>query len=69
MTGSRPTRRLLAWSAKVNGKTVSRRLTERQATLSKRWIANDRQLRAILTKMRKIAAKSTELQLQEAADT
>jgi hypothetical protein len=67
MTGSRPTRRLLA--AKVNGKTVSRRLTERQATLSKRWIANDRQLRAILTKMRKIAAKSTELQLQEAADT
>ena len=56
------------WSAKVGGKTVSRRLTERQAALYEEWIANDRKLRAIIAKMRKVAAKSTELQLKEATD-
>jgi hypothetical protein len=56
------------WSTKIDGKTVSRRLTERQARLYKEWITNDRQLRAITAKMRKIAAKAAELQLKEAAD-
>lgn len=54
------------WTAKVDGKTVTRRLTERQARLYTQWIANDRQLRATIAEMRKIAAKSTELQLKEA---
>ena len=56
------------WSAKIDGKTVSRRLTERQARLYQEWIANDRQLRAIVAKMRKVAAKATELQLKETAE-
>lgn len=56
------------WTAKVNGKTVTRRLTEQQARLYTEWIANDRKLRAIIAQMRKVAAKATELQLSEAAD-
>lgn len=57
------------WTAKVAGKTVTRRLTERQAALYTDWIANDRKLRAIIAQMRKIAAKATELQLEEADDS
>src|SRR5674476_1158609 len=34
------------WPAKVNGKTVNRRLTQREAELSQDWIANDRRHRA-----------------------
>jgi hypothetical protein len=30
------------------------------------WIANDRQLRAIITQMRQVAAKATELTMNEA---
>ena len=56
------------WTAKVGGKTVTRRLTERQAALYNEWIANDRKLRAIIANMRKVAAKATELQLEEATD-
>ena len=57
------------WTAKVNGKTVTRRLTEHQAARYQEWIDNDRQLRAIITKMRQVAAKTTELQLNETDDT
>jgi len=57
------------WTAKVGGKTVTRRLTEPQARLYKEWITNDRQLRGIIAQMRKIAAKAVEQQLKEAADT
>ena len=56
------------WTAKVNGKTLTRRVTQPQAALYKEWIANDRKLRAIIAKMREIAAKSTELQLNQATD-
>ncbi|MGH8886429.1 MAG: DUF6788 family protein [Egibacteraceae bacterium] len=56
------------WTAKVNGKTVTRRLTERQASLDKEWIGNDRQLRALIAQMRQAAAKATELLLQKAAN-
>ena len=55
------------FTAKVDGKTVNRRLTSRQAELYNQWIANDRQARALLTKMRDIAAKAGELLLEEAA--
>jgi hypothetical protein len=48
-------------TAKINGKTVTRRLTPDQARLYQTWIANDRQLRAIITKMRQVAAKATDL--------
>ena len=33
------------WTAKVNGKTVTRRLSETEAELYQEWIANDRRLR------------------------
>jgi hypothetical protein len=55
------------WTAKVNGKTVTRRLTQDDARLYQEWIANDRQLRAIITKMRQVAAKATELIMKNAA--
>lgn len=57
------------WTAKVNGKTVNRRLTEREAGLYNEWIANDRQARVLLAQMREVAGKATELILQEDAFT
>ena len=56
------------WTAKVNGKTVNRRLTNNQTTLYQQWIANDRRLRALITDLRAVAAKATELIIREAAD-
>lgn len=53
------------WTAKVDGKTVNRRLTTRQAELFQEWIANDRHLRAIIDRMRELAAKATELILED----
>jgi len=55
------------WTAKINGKTVTRRLNEREAELYQEWIANDRQLRRLIQQMRQIAAKATELRLKQAA--
>jgi hypothetical protein len=55
------------WTAKINGKTINRRLSERQAQLYSEWIANDRHARALLTEMRHVAAKATELILKDAA--
>ena len=55
------------WTAKINGKTVNRRLTQRQAEHYREWISNDRQARALLAQMRAIAAKATQLILEEDA--
>jgi len=49
------------WTAKVEGKTVTRRLSQTEADLYQEWIDNDRQLRALITQMRQIAAKATAL--------
>ena len=57
------------WTAKVNGRTLNRRLNERDATLYQDWIANDRHARALLTQMRELAAKATELILTDTPDT
>jgi hypothetical protein len=57
------------WTAKVNGKTVTRRLTKDQAALYQEWIDNDRQLRDIIQQMRHVAGKATALRLQAAAPT
>ena len=57
------------WSAKVNGKTVTRRLNETEAELYDEWIANDRRLRDLIQQMRQIAAKATELKLKQAASS
>jgi hypothetical protein len=57
------------WTAKINGKTVTRRLNETQARLYQQWIANDRQLRALVNQMRQVAATATELIMKDAANT
>lgn len=54
------------WTAKVHGKTVTRRLTEREANLYQDWIANDRHMRDIIGQMRDIAAQAAQLQLKAA---
>lgn len=53
------------WSAKVNGKTVNRRLSAREAELYTAWIDNDRRVRQLLADMRAVAAQATALLLEE----
>lgn len=57
------------WTAKIDGKTVTRRLSPTQARLYQEWIDNDRQLRALIAQMREEAAKATELIMREASGT
>lgn len=56
------------WTGKINGKTVTRRLTEAEADLYQQWITNDRTLHALIAQMRQVAAKATELIIHEARD-
>lgn len=53
------------WTAKIEGRTVNKRLNNSEAQLYTEWIANDRQARALLAKMRDIANKATDLILNE----
>jgi hypothetical protein len=55
------------WTAKINGKTVTRRLSKSEAELYQEWIANDRRLRRLIQQMRQVAAKAAELRLTQAA--
>jgi hypothetical protein len=52
------------WTAKINGKTVTRRLTDAEARLYQQWIDNDRQLRALIEQMRDVSVKATRLIMQ-----
>jgi hypothetical protein len=52
------------WTAKVNGKTVNRRLSAREAELYEEWIGNDRRLRAIIEELRQVAEEATKLILE-----
>ena len=54
------------WTAKVDGKTVTRRLSDTEVEYYKEWIANDRRLRATINQMRQVAAKATALIMNEA---
>ena len=54
------------WSTAVEGRTVTRSLTEEQARLYQEWIGNRKQLEAILEKMQAVAAEAAELLLAEA---
>jgi hypothetical protein len=54
------------WSRAVAGKTVSRRLDERQAELYRDWIANRRRLERIVTEMESISAAAGEILLRQA---
>ncbi|MGB8380453.1 MAG: DUF6788 family protein, partial [Dermatophilaceae bacterium] len=53
------------WTAKVKGKTVTRRLSDTEAALYQEWIANDRRLRTLITQMRQVAAEATKLIIDE----
>ena len=53
------------WTAKVNGKTVTRRLSQTDAKLYQEWISNDRKLRKTITRMRQVAAKASELMIHQ----
>ncbi|MDA8264153.1 MAG: hypothetical protein M0T79_02165 [Actinomycetota bacterium] len=57
------------WTAKVDGKTVNRRLSPREAELYREWIANDRRLRAMVDELRAVAAEATDLIIEEARRT
>ena len=54
----------LQWTAKVNGKTVNRRLSAREAELYQEWIGNDRRLRALIDELRVLAEQATNLILE-----
>jgi hypothetical protein len=56
------------WTAKVNGKTVTKRLTAKEAQLYQEWIGNDRRIRALLTQIRKVDAKAAGLLLKESVN-
>jgi hypothetical protein len=53
------------WTAKENGKTITRRLTATEEKLYQEWIANDRLLRHLVQQMRQIAAEAAALRLKE----
>jgi hypothetical protein len=55
------------WTAKVDGKTVTRRLSSDEAKLYKEWITNDRRMRRVIEQMRQVAAKAGELKMKEVA--
>jgi hypothetical protein len=55
------------WTAKVSGKTVTRRLNAHEAKLYQEWIANDRRMRRLIVQMRQVAAKASELKIKQAA--
>ena len=52
------------WTAKVDGKTVNRRLSAREAELYQEWIGNDRKLHALIDELRRVAEAATNLILE-----
>lgn len=55
------------YTAKVGGKTVTRRLTEQQARQYQEWISNDRALRELISQMRQVAHEATTLIANDAS--
>jgi hypothetical protein len=54
------------WTAKENGKTINRRLSDAEAEIYQQWIANDRRLRSLVEELRTVAHEATEIMLSEA---
>ena len=55
------------WSRAVAGKTISRRLNEREAELYRSWIANRKRLETIITQMENVSADAGEILLHQTA--
>jgi hypothetical protein len=53
------------WSRAIAGKTISRRLDERQAELYREWIANRHRLEQIIARMEQISAAAAEIMLRQ----
>jgi hypothetical protein len=51
------------WTAKVAGRTVTRRLSNAEAARYTEWIANDRRLRRTVKEMREVADRAREIVL------
>lgn len=52
------------WTKKVNGKTVTRRLTDEQARLLQEWLGNRRRLQATLAALEDVSDKAATLLLK-----
>jgi hypothetical protein len=63
----RPLEPKFQWTAKIDGKTVTRQVGETEVGRDGEWIGSGRHLRELITQMREVAAKGTELMLHEAA--
>ena len=50
----------ITWTRKVNGKTVTRRLTAEQLERYRRWFDNDRQLRALVKQLETLSLETLE---------
>lgn len=55
------------WTRKVQGKTVTVRLSSAQAALLRRWISNGRRLDRIISAMERVSIRLTETLLATAA--
>lgn len=53
------------WTRKVRGKTLTVRLTREEAQLVEEWIANGRQLDAIIAQMEAVSLRLTERLLRQ----
>ena len=49
------------YTRKVNGKTITRRLTSTQAALYTQWISNTRTLRNLLTQMQQVSDQARDI--------
>jgi len=54
------------YSHKVDGKTITRRLTPDQARLYQQWIANRRRIDQLLAQMQQVSAQAAEILLRDA---
>ena|SRR5487761_1213576 len=57
------------WTAKENGKTVNRRLSDAEAAIYQEWIANDRRLRGLVEELRTVSKEALELMLVDARNS
>ena len=57
------------WSRLKDGKTLSRRLGDKEAVLYRQWIANKHYLDAVVTQMEEVSAKAGEILLRSVADS
>jgi hypothetical protein len=55
------------WTAKVDGKTVTRRLSASEAKLYQEWIANDRRMRRLIQQMRQVSARAGKMLVDDLA--